>query len=149
MFKWILGSLLVLATAVFAASCGKGSSVDEHTAKNANAGNANANQQTQIPAAPLAQPTLKGDIERIGLAISMAHDAAKLNKPQEAVSLLQSAKKEVDVALGRKPRLSDEFEALKQAIDRAITAVESRGKEGEVRLTELQTRIGAIKVNTF
>jgi hypothetical protein len=95
------------------------------------------------------QQNLRGDIERISLAISMARDASKLNKREEAVSLLQGAKKDVDVALGRKPRLSDEFEALKAAIDRTIPALENRGKEAEARLTELQTRIGAIKVNTF
>jgi chaperonin cofactor prefoldin len=79
----------------------------------------------------------------------MAREAAKQNNPQEAVLLLRNAKKEVDSALSRKPRLSDEFAALKEAIDRAINAVESREREAETQLTELQTRIGAIKVNTF
>ena len=34
-------------------------------------------------------------------------------------------------------------------IDRAIPAVQNRGNEAEARLGELQTRIAAIKVNTF
>lgn len=148
MFRWVLGFLLVLTLALFAESCAKEPAVDEHTAKNANAGNANQRDQTAA-AAPYVQQTLRGDIERISLAIAMAHDAAKLDKAQEAVSLLRGAKKDVDAALTRKPKLSDEFEALKAAIDRTIPAVESRGKEAEARLTELQTRIGAIKVNSF
>ena len=148
MFRFVIGFILVLAVSFLAASCAKGPAVNEHTAKDANPGN--ANQQDQPAAAPPhLQPTLKGDIERISLAISMARDALKLNKAQEAVALLQGAKKDVDSALSRKPRLSDELEALKSAIDRAIPAVEGRGKEAEIRLTEVQTRVGAIKVNTF
>lgn len=148
MFKWAPGFLFALALALFATSCAKGPAVDEHTDKNTNAGK--ANQPDQTSAAPTyLQPTLKGDIERISLAISMARDAAKINKWQDVVSLLQGARKEVDTALSRKPRLSDELEALKSAIDRTIPALENRGKEAEDRLAELQTRIGAIKVNTF
>lgn len=147
-FRWVPGFLFVLTLALFSAGCSKRPAANEHADKNTNAGNANQHDQSAA-AMPYKQPTLRGDIERISLAISMAHDAAKLNKPQQAVSLLQGAKKEVDSALSRKPRLSDELEALKSAIDRAIPAVESRGKEAEIRLTELQTRIGAIKVNTF
>ena len=148
MFRWILGFLFVLTVALFATCCGKGPAVDEHTDKNANAGKASQQDQTAA-ATPTLQQTLKGDIERASLDIWMARDAAKLNKWQEAVSLLQGAKKEVDSALDRKPRLRDELEALKSAIDRAILAVQNRGNDAEARLAELQTRIGAIKVNTF
>jgi thioredoxin-like negative regulator of GroEL len=145
MYRWVSGFLFVLTVALVATSCAKGPAVDEHTDKNANA--AKANQQDQsATATPVLQQTLKGDIERASLDISMARDAANLNKSQEAVSLLQRAKKEVDSALDRKPRLRDELEALKAAIDRAIPAVQNRGNEAEARLTELQTRIGAIKV---
>jgi len=148
MFRWVLGFLFVLTVALFATCCAKGPAVDEHTDKNANAGK--ASQQDQSAAAtPVLQQTLKGDIERASLDISMARDAANLNKAQEAVSLLQRAKKEIDSALDRKPRLRDELEALKSAIDRAIPAVQNRGNEAEARLAELQTRIGAIKVNTY
>jgi thioredoxin-like negative regulator of GroEL len=148
MFRRVLGLLFVLTVALFATCCAKGPAVDEHTDKNANAGK--PNQQDQSAAAtPTLQQTLKGDIERASLDISMARDAANLNKAQEAVSLLQRAKKEIDSALDRKPRLRDELEALKSAIDRAIPAVQNRGNEAEARLAELQTRIGAIKVNTF
>jgi hypothetical protein len=148
MFRWVLGFLFVLTLALFATCRAKGPAVDEHTDENANAGKANPQDQSAA-APPYLQQTLKGNIERVSLDISMARDAAKLNKSQEAVSLLQGAKKEVDAALDRKPRLREELEALKAAIDRAIPAVQNRGNEAEARLTELQTRIAAIKVNTY
>jgi DNA repair exonuclease SbcCD ATPase subunit len=148
MFRWVLGFLFVLTVALFATGCAKGPAVDEHTDKNANAGKANQQDQSAT-ATPVLQQTLKGDIERASLDISMARDASNLNKSQEAVSLLQRARKEVDSALERKPRLRDELEALKSAIDRAIPAVQNRGSEAEPRFAELQTRIAAIKVNTF
>lgn len=148
MFKWFPGFLFVITLALISEGCSKGPAPNERTDKNANAGN--ANQQDQSAAAtPYLQPTLRGDIERTSLAISMARDAVKLNKWQDAVSQLQGARKEVEAALSRQPRLRDELEALKSAIDRAIPAVEGRGKEAEARVAELQTRIGAIKVNTF
>ena len=148
MFRWVSGFLFVLTVALFATSCAKGPAVDEHTDKNANAGKANQQDQSST-ATPVLQQTLKGDIERASLDISMARDAANLNKSQEAVSLLQRARKEVDAALERKPRLGDELEALRSAIDRAIPAVQNRANEAEARLAELQTRIATIKVNTY
>jgi len=147
MFRWVPGFLLVLTVALFATCCAKGPAVDD-TDKNANAGKANQQDQSAT-AAPVLQQSLKGDIERASLDISMARDAANQNKSQEAVSLLQRARKEIDSALNRKPRLGDELEALKAAIDRAIPAVQNRGNEAEARLAELQTRIAAIKVNTY
>jgi DNA repair exonuclease SbcCD ATPase subunit len=148
MFRWVPGFLFVLTVALFATCCAKGPAADEHTDKNANAGKANQQDQSAT-ATPVLQQTLKGDIERASLDISMARDAATLNKSQEAVSLLQRARKEVDAALERKPRLRDELEALKSAIDRAIPPVQNRTNEAEARFAELQTRIAAIKVNTF
>lgn len=111
---------------------------------------ANANQNEQPSGTPVfAQSNIKGDIERISLAISMAKDSAKLNKWQEAASRLRGARSEIDTALGRKPRLQEEFEALKVAIDRTIPLVENGAKEADAKLSELQTRIGAIKTNTY
>ena len=96
MFRWVPGFLFVLTMALFASCCAKGPAVDEHTDKNANAGNANQQDKSATAATPVLQQTLKGDIERASLNISMARDAANLNKSQEAVSLLQRAKKEID-----------------------------------------------------
>lgn len=146
MFRCVPGFLFALTLALFSAGCSKEPAANEQADKNTNAGNANQRDQSAA-ATPYMQPTLRGDIERTSLAISMARDAVKLDKWQDAVSQLQGARKEVEAALSRQPRLREEFEALKSAIDRAIPAVEGRGKEAEARLAELQTRIGAIKVN--
>jgi hypothetical protein len=154
MFKWVPGFLFVLTLAMFSAGCSKAApAANEAATGNTNSGNTNsgnANQQDQSAQVPsYMQPTLTGDIERISLAISMAGDAVRLSKWQDATSQLKGARKEVEAALRRQPSLRDEFEAMKSAIDRAITAVEARGKGAEASIAELQTRIGAIKVNTF
>jgi chromosome segregation ATPase len=148
MFRFASEFLFVFSLSLFAAGCAKAPRVDETT----NAQRANQpNQQANLNAAlnPHLLPTLKGDIERASLAITMARDAAKINKWQDAVAHLQAANKEVESALDRKPRTREEFEALKSAIDRTITTVQSRGKDADFQLVDLQTRIGAIKVNTF
>jgi hypothetical protein len=143
MFKFAMTLSFVLLATLFTGSCTKGAKIED----NANAGQANRPGQS-APAALLLQPTLKGDIERISLHISMAREAFKNNKLQEAVGQLEAANKEVDAALGRKPRLREELEALKTAIERAIGTVDHRDKDADSQLAELQVRIGAIKTNT-
>ena len=146
-FKWVSGLLLFLTLAVFSEGCSKGPAGNERADKNTNS--RNANQQDQAAAAqPLLQQTIKGDIERTSLAIWTAREAVKANQWQDASAQLQNARKGVEAALARQPSLRDDFEALKAAIDRAIAAVESRGKDAEGRVTELQTRIGTLKVQT-
>ena len=143
LLSWF-GLLFLLTSALFGA-CSKAPAGNERADKNTNSANANQDQSALMPH---LRATLSGDIERISLAISMARDAIKLENWQEAVPHLQSARKDVEIALGREPRLRAEFEALRSAIDRAIPAVEGREKEAQARVTELQTRIAAIKVNS-
>ena len=146
--RLVNGCLVLLLTLVlFSAGCSKDPAVGDGAEKNANSANANQIEQARA-AQPLLRPTITGDIERASLAISMARDAVKVDKWHEAISQLQGARKEIDVALTRPTNLRDELEALKSAIDRAIPAVEARGKDAEPRLAELQTRIGALKVQT-
>ena len=143
MFKFAMTLSVVLLATLFAGACATGpKSVD-----NANADQANRPGQG-ASTSPLLQPTLKGDIERIYLNLSMAREAFKNNKSQEAVVHLESANKEVAGALDRKPRLREEFEALKAAIDRAIGAIDRRENGVDSQLAELELRIGAIKTNT-
>jgi hypothetical protein len=146
MFRLVGGFVFVLTLALLLESCAKQAGVDQRADKNANAGTA---QDQAAAATPYLQPTLRGDIERASVAISMARDAAKLKKSQDAVSLLQSAEKDVDQALNRKPRLREEFVGLKAAIERAIAALENREKDADASMDELQTRIGAIKVSAL
>lgn len=143
MFKFAMTLSVVLLATLFAGACATGPKSED----NANGGQANPPGQSG-PTALLVQPTLKGDIERISLSISLARESLKNNKFQEAVGQLEGANKEVDVALGRKLRLREEFEALKTAIDRAIGAVDRREKDADSQLAELDLRIGSIKTNT-
>jgi hypothetical protein len=132
----------------FATACTKETASNQASDKGSTSANSNQPAQS-AEAAPYAQANIKGDIERISLAISVARDSARSNKWQEAASQLRGAKREVDAALGRKPRLQDEFEALKVAIDRAIPLVENGAKEADAKISDLQTRIGAIKINSY
>lgn len=143
MVKFTSILFLVLSATLLTGACTKGARTENSTSTS----QANRPEQS-ASASPLIQPTLKGDIERISLSISMAREAFKNNKLQDVVGQLRGANQEVDTALGRKPRLSEEFEALKAAIDRTIGAVERGDKGADAQLAELQVRIGAIKTNT-
>ena len=143
MFRFATGFLCVMVLALLLAACAKGPKTDENT----NAVQGNRSQQA-APQAPHLQPTLNGDVERAALAISRARDAAKSNKWQEASAQLQTANKEVKTAVSRNSRFREEFEDLSSAIDRTISALDRHGKEAESQLTELQTRISALKVKT-
>jgi hypothetical protein len=144
MFKYAMTLSLALTATLFTWACTNGAKTEGNT----NSSQANRPGQSGATS-PLLQQTLKGNIDRIYLNLSMARDAFKNNKVQEAVGHLQGANKEVDSALaGEKLRLRDEFEALKSAIDRTIGAVERREKDADSQLAELQVRIGAIKTNT-
>ena len=141
-----IGSFVLLTVSLFFGGCSKAPAANERADKSSAAGgNANKDESALMPH---LQQNLSGDIERISLAISLAGDAVKQDNWPEAVPHLQTARKEVDAALDRQPRLRSEFEALRAAIDRAIPAVEGREKEAQTRIAELQTRIGAIKVNS-
>jgi len=140
--------LLVLVLMSFATSCSKHSTSQNSNTAAGSANSANSNQADPAQA-PLvhSQQNIQGNIARIQLAIQMARDAVKTNKWQDAVTFLQNGKTEVDAAIARNTRINDDFEALKAAIDRTIPLLENHSKEADARLTELQTRIGAIKVN--
>jgi hypothetical protein len=146
-FTWVTYGLV--NSALILTGCTKGSETgNERSDKNTNGGNANQqNQRADAPA--INQQTFAGDIDRTILFLSMARESIRQGKWQEAVSQLQNARKEVESAQPRLPRLRDEVEALKSAIDRAIPMVEGRAKEAEGRIADLQTRIGAIKVNAL
>lgn len=149
MLRGFPGIFFVTSLALLASGCARAPKINE----NANTGQANAQAQPEPaqpphPIMPYAQPTLMGDIERALLAIAMARDSAKLKEFQDAITQLQGAKKEVESALTRQPRLRPELEDLASAIERTITTIENRGNDMDAQLAGLQTRIGAIKVNS-
>ena len=143
MFRFATGFLYALVLALLLTACAKAPKTDE----NAKAVQANRAAQAAMQA-PHLQPTLSGDVERAALAISRARDAFKLNKWQDASAQLQVANKEVKVALTRNNRFREDFEELSSAIDRTISTLDGHGKEAESQLTDLQTRIFALKVKT-
>ena len=134
---------VLLALSFLSGACSRSPAANE----SANTGNANQ-AEAAAPQPPLAQPTLTGDIQRASYSISSARDAVKQKRWQEALTYLSTARREVDAALARQPRLKDEFEALRSSIDRAVSAVEGRGKEAETRIAEVETRVGAIKLQS-
>ena len=150
MYRSVIGFCIVLTLGLMAISCTRGPKSED----NKNGGNtgqsqagAGTPQASQEPSAAIAQSPLTTNIGRASLAIGMARDSLKQNKSEDAVLQLKSAARQVDAALALKPRLRDEIEALRGAIDRTIATIERQGKEADSQLQELQTRVGAIKVN--
>ena len=117
----------------------------EPAQSNKNAGQTNA---PDLTATPLYAKTVRGNVERAGLAIEMARDFVKQEQWSEAVVQLRAAQTQMDEALGRKPLLKEQFEELKSALGRAIRTAENRSKDVEPLFTELQTRVNALKVYT-
>ena len=114
---------------------------------NRNAAQTNANVHDLTPT-PLYTSTLRGDVERAGLAITMAHDFVKQQKWPDAVAQLHAAQSHIEKALEKQPRLKDDFEAARTALLRTITTVEGRGSDIEARFGEIQTRINGLKAYT-
>lgn len=142
-----LMAFLVAAFAAFSAGgCARPPAGGSGPAQS-NKAQTNANAQAPV-ASPLYAQTLRGDVERAGLAISTAHNSVKQEQWSEAVVQLRAAQKSIDEALGRKPRLKEQFEALKTALGKAIQTAENRSSDVEAQFTELQTRINGLKVYT-
>lgn len=114
---------------------------------NRNAAQTNANVH-DLASTPLYASTLRGDVERAGLAVEMAHDFVKQQKWPDAVAQLHAAQSHIEKALEKKPRLKDDFEAARTALLKTITTVEGRGSDIEARFTETRNRINALKVYT-
>jgi hypothetical protein len=136
-------NLIVLL--VITASC-TGGPKDE-----TNSNIANANQKEILAKAPHISTLVRGDIERIGLAVQGAREAYQQNRWPEVVSNLQGASREVNSALADTPEkkktavVKTYLEELKVALAQTIKAAENRGKETEAQVDELQTRVNALK----
>jgi hypothetical protein len=118
------------------------------------AANTNAEQTKQAEAevkAPHLSATVRGDIERMGLAVQMAMDALKESRWSEVSSQLGVVDKELTGALSDAPEkkkaaaLREALQEMKPAVERTIRTVENRGKDTEGQLRELQTRVNALK----
>ena len=114
---------------------------------NSNARGTNSNA-ADLASTPLYAQTIRGDVERAGLAVMMAHDFVKQQKWGDAVTRLQNAQTQIENALTKKPRLKDDFEAARASLVRTIKATENREEDIEAQFTEIQTRINALKAYT-
>ena len=144
-FRRFVVVINLMALAFISASCTKGPKETSSSPV------ANANQQEVLAKTPHLSTMVRGDIERIGLAVQSAREALQQNKWPEVVSLLQGANKELTSALADTPEkkktavVRQYLEELKPALERTINTAENRSKETEAQLNELQTRVNALK----
>ena len=143
----MLGIAIILSSLGFAACHKGGSEIKQVTPEQAK-----KNAELEKTAPHLAQ-TLRGAVERLGLAVEGATDSYRQHKWGDVASYLNTARQETDKAMAdttekRKFNVTREgLEEMKAALDRTIQAVENRSPEVEGQLRELETRVGALKVN--
>jgi hypothetical protein len=135
----------LIVSVVIATSCAKGPKEESSPAL------ANANQQEVLVKAPHLSTLVRGDIERIGMAVQSARESLQQSKWSEVVSQLQGASREVTSALADTPEkkktaiVRQNLEEFKVALERTIKTAENRDKETESQVNELQTRVNALK----
>lgn len=140
----MLISLLILSS-LSVAGCSKGGSEIKQVSPEEAKKNAELERTS-----PHAAPTVRGDIERINLAIQSSIDAYRHQKWTELVSNLNTARQETEKALvdpASKASVAQQtFGEMKTAIERAIQTAENRSSEVEHLLNDLQTRAGTLKM---
>lgn len=145
--KRIAVVLNLITLVAVASSCTKGPTEEKSLPT------ANANQQEVLAKTPHLSTAVRGDIERIGMAVQSARESLQQNRWPEVVSQLQGANREVTAALADTPEkkktvvVRQNLEELKTAIERTIKTAENRDKEAESQISELQTRVNALKMN--
>jgi hypothetical protein len=142
-----LAIAIILSSLSFAACHRGGSEIKQVTPEEAK-----KNAELEKVAPHLA-PTIKGAVERIGLAVEGATDSYRQHKWGDVAAYLNTARQETEKALAdapdkRKYSVTREgLDEMKTALDRTIQAAENRSQEVEAQLRELETRVGALKVN--
>lgn len=149
--KRIAVVLNLLALIIIAASCTRGAK--EEGGSGSSPVTSNANQQEVLAKTPHLSTLVRGDIERIGMAVQSARESLQQVKWPEVISQLKGANREVTAALADTPEkkktavVRQNLEELKVALERTIKTAENRDKETESQVNELQTRVNALKVN--
>ena len=145
--KFLLCFLALFVSSFFYMGCSKGSPQTENT----NSEEAKKQAEVEVKAPHLA-PTIKGDAERMGLAVQTALEALANDKWSEVMTQLNVVEKELSSAEAHNPdknpngAITESLREMKPALQRAIKSAENRGKETEGHLRELQTRVNAMKV---
>jgi hypothetical protein len=148
MNRKFMGVVLALSLlSVIYAGCSKGST----DSKPMNAEQVKAQAELEKKAPHLAQ-TVRGNVERMGLAVQAANDAYKQTKWADVTTQLNTTLKEVNSALADTPEkkktttIRQMFEEIKGFTENALKSAEGRDKATEWQLTQLQTSINALKV---
>ena len=143
-FSIFLLALCVLS--LFSAACSKGAP------QTANTNSEQAKQQAEVEAkAPHLSKTVKGDIERMGLAVQVALESVRDNRWPEVMAQLNNLDKELDGAMADTPEkkktgaIRDALQEMKPAVERTIKSAENRSKETEGQIRDLETRVNALK----
>lgn len=135
---------LILASSLSLAGCSKGGSEIKPVSPEEAKKNAELERT-----APHKAPTLRGDVERINLAVQSSIESYRNQKWSEVVSYLNAAKQEIDKALtdpaAKNPVAQETFGETKAAIERTIQTAENRSGALEGQLNDLQTRVGIMK----
>jgi uncharacterized protein YqgV (UPF0045/DUF77 family) len=143
--KKIVIVLNLVALVVIATSCTRAAKEE------GSAATSNANQQEVLIRTPHLSTTVRGNIERIGMAVQSAREAVQQSRWPEVVTQLQGANREVTAALADTPEkkktavVRQNLDELKVALERTIKAAENRDKEAEAQINDLQTRVNALK----
>jgi ABC-type transporter Mla subunit MlaD len=132
--------IILFLIASLLAACGQGSE-----------GDGNSNAGSDNPLYPITRQSIRGDIERASVAVAMATNSSKEKKWAEALTGLEGARKDVDLALtqraanDRLQSLRPMLEELKASLAQAIEAVENRRPDAEGLITQLQVQVNSIR----
>jgi hypothetical protein len=140
--RLVIAALLVGAHLVLFSACSRGSQDSTNSAQ--------ANKPPEnVPTA--FHQTVQGNVDRARLSVESARDLIQQSKWQEALAELQKVKKEVEAGANASsgenapPFIRSSLEDMKGAVDRTIESATGRRKETEAQITDLHTRLMALK----
>ena len=142
---------LIVASIVFcASSCTRRG--EQRQPETVSSSTQNSNEESK-PRRLYTEQTARGDVERAGLAVETALDAARQNKLQRAVEYLEAAAQHIakTTTAGRPDqqsavRLQAQIDEIKGWIDAALKSARSGSTETTSRIVQVRTAIGALKV---
>ena len=140
-------AIAIILSSLFFAGCARGGSEGKQPTPEEAKKNAELEKT-----APFAAPTLRGDVERINLAITDSLDSLKQQKWGDVTQHLNTARDETQKAIDSLPDkkkvtvMKESLEGMKSAIDQTLQSVTSRSKNVEAQILELRTRATTLKL---
>ncbi len=132
--------IISIAIAFLFASCGQGSE-----------GTGNSNPNSGNPLNPIAQQSVRGDIERANFAVLTASNYIRDKRWGEALTSLEGARNDINSALTKRAagdrllHLRPMLEELQRAINQTVEAVQNRSPEAESLITQLQVHANSVR----